>query len=164
MAFALDLVGQNPTNTSTTPEQKIGSISQFENGRYMYVKASAAVAQYACVKIDDDYTIAELTTAISGAEPTKVGVAQVSFAAPVVVNGVTVYTHGWVFIGPGSCSVLVAASCVADVKIGTTTTAGVIDDTYTDLVQGIKLTTNNGGAQAATAAYAACELSTNQQD
>ena len=125
-----------------------------DGATYKHVKASAAVAAYAAVKIDDDGQIAELTTALSGAEPTRVGFAQAAFASA---------DYGWVVVS-GPCTVLVSASCAADVKIGTTATAGVIDDTYTDLVQGLKLTTACGGAQAATAAYATGPCFTNHQD
>ena len=48
--------------------------------------------------------------------------------------------------------------------MGTTTTAGVIDDSYTDIIQGLKLSAANGGSQAATAAYAAQDMVTNSQD
>lgn len=125
-----------------------------DNAIYEYVRADEALAQYAAVKVDDDYECSELTTAISGAEPTRVAVPQVAFAD-------TEYGYAVVC---GSGSVLAAASCAADVKLYTTTTAGVLDDTATDLVQGVKLTATNGGSQAAVAFFAAQEMVTNAQD
>lgn len=106
------------------------------------------------MKIDNDWTAVEITTAISGDEPTKIGVAQ---------NAIASGERGYVVTrGPGS--VLAAASAAADVKVGTTTTAGVIDDTYGDLISGMTLTATNGGSQAATAFFATKEMETNGQD
>ena len=81
---------------------------------YIYVSADEALAQYAAVKVDDDFDCSELTTAISGAEPTRVAVPQIAFADTEL---------GWAVCGCGTFDVLAAASCAADVKVGTTTTA-----------------------------------------
>jgi hypothetical protein len=149
------VVGQNLELTNTTPQQQLGQKIQANDGNYMYVQASGAIAQGAACKIDDDYQAAELTTTISGAEPTKVGIAQIAFADN---------EYGWIFVGPGSCSVLALTLCAADVKVYTTATAGAIDDTATDLIQGLKLLTTVGGSTALTTAYATQELTTNAQD
>ena len=156
MSYAIDKHAladftDTPSDIHRTPF-KVGQKVEANDGTYMFVQANGAIAQYAAVKIDDDYQAVELTTAISGDEPTKVGVAQVAFADN---------DYGLVFIGPGSCTVLAAANCAADVVLNTTTTAGVVDDASTDVVVNLKLTTANGGAQAAVAAYATGELTTN---
>lgn len=156
MAYALSgALGIDLDATSTTKIFKLGDIVTASDGaEYMYVRADAAITQYDFVKIDDDFECTPLTTAISGAEPTMVGCAQVAFADT---------EYGWVVIS-GAFTGLLAASCAADVKIGTTTTAGVLDDTYTDLVQGVKAKTTVGGAQAATACFATQRMVTNAQD
>lgn len=122
-----------------------------DGGFYEYIKADATVAVNSAVQIDDDGTIASLTTAISAAEETAVGVAMNAFSAT---------NYGWV-VRQGEVSVLVAASCAADVTIGTTTTAGVLDDSFTDAVSGLRLSAANGGSQAAAAGFATVPMATN---
>lgn len=131
-------------------------------GRFVKVKASSAIAQYDCVKIDDDGQAAPLDTTISGAEPTRCGVAQVAIASA---------SYGWVWIGSGGGSgsgikVTVAASCLKDVKLYTTAVAGTLDDdnTATDLIQGLKICTDDGGSGSSIECYAADEIKTNCQD
>jgi hypothetical protein len=149
------IIGVDLDAVSTDLVWTLGQIECASDGtEYMYVRADEALTQYSIVKIDDDHECSELTTAISGSEPTRCGVAQVAFAD---------LEYGWVAIS-GSFSVRVLASCGADVKLYTTTTAGALDDTATDLVQGLKLTTANGTATAAVAAYSATRLCTNSQD
>lgn len=153
-------LAQTSTSLTGLDGQPLLTEVQANTGRFVKVKASAAVAQYDCVKIDDDGTIAGLTTAVSGSEPTRCGVAQVAFASA---------DYGWVWIGSGGGSgsgikVTVAANCAADVKIGTTTTAGTLDDSYTDLVQGIKIISSDGGSGSSIECYAAGEICTNCQD
>lgn len=155
MAFATDgKLGVDIDATSTDLVFALGDIISANGAEYMYVRADEALAQYAAVKIDDDYECSELTTTISGAEPTMVGCPQVAFADT---------EYGWVAIS-GSFSIIGAASCAADVKLYTTATAGVVDDTATDLIQGLKIKTTLGGAQATAAAFATCRMHTNGQD
>lgn len=156
MAYATTpLAGIDFSTVDTTQEFPLGTIVSASDGaEYMYILADEAIAQYAAVKIDDDIQVSELTTTLSGAEPTQVGIAQIAFADT---------EYGWIVIS-GPCTVLAASSCAADVKCYTTATAGVIDDTATDLIQGLKLTTTNGASQAATAAFAAGRMYTNAQD
>jgi mannose-6-phosphate isomerase-like protein (cupin superfamily) len=126
------------------------------SAEYMYVRADEAIDQYDAVKIDDDYECSALTTAISGVEPTMVGVAQVAAADT---------EYFWVVIsGSGTVSCISSGSAAADVKLYTTATAGFLDDasTSTDLVQGIKLTAANATNQAAF--FAAGRMRTNSQD
>lgn len=159
MAFA-GASGINYKVTSTTQGFSLLDTTLEREGWFVYGQANGAIAAYAVVKIDDDGQVAELTTAISGAEPTRVGAAQVAYADD---------EYGWFFVGPGGglgkgIKAKVAASCAADVKIGTTATAGVIDDTYTDLVQGVKAVTADGGAGSAVEIYATLPMVTNGQD
>lgn len=148
-------LGVDLDQTSTTQVFPLGTQEQSNTGATLeYVRASAAVAQYAVVKIDDDNRIAELTTAISGSEPTRVGVAQVAFASG---------DYGWV-VRKGACTVLTNAAVAADVKCYTTATAGKIDDdaTGSDTIQGLKLTSAAGSATSATA-FAAEFMTTNAE-
>lgn len=130
-------------------------------GTWIYVQAAGAIDQYGIVKVDNDGQAAMLTTTISGAEPTLCGVAQVAFADN---------DYGWVWIGEGGGSgmgikVLAATLCATDVKLYTHATAGIVDDTATDLIQGLTLvSTNAAGGTVATECFSPSILTTNCQD
>lgn len=126
-----------------------------DGNTYVRVEANGAIDAYAACALEEDGTIRELTTTISGSQPTTVVVPQVAIADT---------SRGWAVLKGTNFSVLAAASCAADVKVGTTATAGVIDDTIGDLIQGLRLTVANGGSQAATAASAPNGMLTNAQD
>ena len=153
------LIGANLASTSTTQIFPLG-MEEFGIGTngigatFMYVKAASAITAFDIAKIDDDFTIASLTTTISGSEPTACGAAQIAFATN---------EYGWVAV-KGRFKVNALTLCVADVKLYTTATAGAVDDTATDLIQGLKLLTTVGGATAATEAYASTYMVTNGQD
>lgn len=134
MAFPVDFIGIDLSATPTSPEWGLGGLRvKTDTGVYQYVHANGAIAQYAAVKIDDDWETAEgTTTLLPSTEPAKVGAAQVAFADN---------DYGFVFVGPGLARCKFAASCVQDVKIFTTATAGVLDDSSTTLVNGMKLIT-----------------------
>lgn len=147
------VVGIDLTATSTSIQYGLGSKFIANDGVYQYVKASAAVAQYAFLKISSDgnWTVAEGTTTTNpSTEPAKCAIAQVAIASA---------SYAWVFVGPGLATCKFAASCVQDVKIYTTATAGVVDDSSTTLVNGLKLITTITSA-AASPCWAACELTT----
>lgn len=156
--FVAPMAGINLDATSTDKEFALGTevcgtdSSGNYSAIYMYVRADAAITQYDAVKIDDDYECTPITTAISGAEPTAVGIAQVAFADA---------EYGWVVV-KGSGTVNVLSSAAADVKLYTTTTAGSLDDTATDLVQGVKLTAAESSGTAPF--YATTYMVTNGQD
>ena len=145
--------------TDTTPIFARGTIVQGTDSsgsyaaEYMYVEANGAIAQYAVVKIDDDYQVTELTTTISGVEPTMVGVAQTALADN---------SWGWVVIsGNGTVQAISGGGAAADVLLYTTTTAGHVDDvsTSSDKIVGLKLTATESGGQAAF--FAATRMYTN---
>lgn len=154
MAFlASSPVGVDLTQVDLTSTNDLGASFQASNGEYMYVKASAAVAQYALVKISSDgnFTVAEATTTTNpSTEPAMCGIAQVAIASG---------SYGWVWRGKGIARCKFAASCVQDVKIYTTGTAGVVDDSATTLVNGLKLITTIVGASDSPC-FAACLLTT----
>ena len=147
--------------STTTAEQgpfNLGDIYEEGEIAYQYVHANGAIAQYNAVGMDADFEAADLTTTTSGARPTRVGIAQVAFADN---------EYGWVPIGPfpesAGFKVNGAASCAANVKLYTTGTDGVVDDTATDLIEGLVLTETLVGAGSATC-EAVKRLCTNCQD
>lgn len=148
--------------TSTTQLFPLGQACiDSEGGHWVYGQANGALTQYDCVKIDNDGQVVQMTTTVSGAEPTAAGVVQVAFADN---------EYGWVWRGGAGgglnsgIKVRVLASCAADVKIYTTATAGCLDDTATDLVQGLCIIAANGGSTAAVECFASGLLMTNAQD
>lgn len=146
------MVGANVTNSWTSAELVASGVGfavgdQFcdHNGkRYVFVKASANIAQYDVVTYDETYqtTVAPLGTA-NDARGDKVGVAPVAIASG---------SYGWLQI-EGPCTMNVLASCAANVRLNTTGTAGSLDDDGTAgsmQVEGIYLTAarpaSNGSA------------------
>lgn len=151
MAFLLSIPAQDLTFVDTVPHQPLGMRGIADTGVYQYVQASTAVAQYDLVKISNTYTVASgTTTLLPSTEPAKCGIAQVAIVAS---------SYGWVFVGPGQATCNVLASCVQDVKLYTTGTAGNVDDSATTLINGLKLITTIVGA-AASPIIAECELGT----
>lgn len=143
MSYVIDsVIAQDLTQVDTIPRQAPGTILKANDGTYQYVKATTAVAQYAMVKIADQVACVEgTTTNLPSTEPCAVGIAQIAIAAS---------SYGWVFVGPGLATCKVAASCVQDVKLYTTATPGVVDDTATTQIEGLTLlTTVTGAANAA---------------
>jgi hypothetical protein len=148
---SVNLVGARLRETSTTKLFDLGSSTYDDLGsRWEYVQASAAIAQYAYVKVTAAFAAAEgTTTLLPSTEPARVGCAQVAFA---------INEYGWV-VRSGQHTGKFAASCVQDVKIYTTATAGVVDDAATTLINGLKLITTITGAANA-AAFASCDMTT----
>lgn len=146
--------GYDVAVTTTEPVATIGKQIQADGNTYEYVHANGAIAAYAACAIDKDGEATELTTAISAARPTSVGVAQVAFADNA---------YGWLVRMGRNFSVKGAASDVADTKQYTTATAGVVDDAATDLIQGLTITATLTGA-GTVAAHAVTLMCTNCQD
>jgi len=118
-------------------EAKLGDIGSDSDGEWMYVKAGAAVAQYAFVLISDAF----LATETSGASTIvqHVGVAQVA----LLTN-----EFAWVWIGgPAGGGVgkgikgKIAASYVANTPLLTTGAAGVADDAGSTTIKNVSATT-----------------------
>lgn len=149
--------------TSTDQLFQLGTIvsgsdsSGSYSAEYMYVKSDANISQYAACKIDDDYTIQELTDTVAGVEPTAVGIPQIA------MDGSATAVYGWVVIS-GSGTVEAATTVAADVKLYTTTTAGRIDDASTNqaLIQGVKLTAAASGNTGTF--FAVARMKCNSQD
>lgn len=123
---------------------RVGDLGSDTDGEWVFVKASAAVAQYAFVSIAKDNTVAELTTTTAGSNALTVGVAQTALA---------LNEYGWVWIGgPMGGGVgkgvkgKIAASYVAEANLNTTATAGVADDATTTLIKNVVGLTATVGA------------------
>lgn len=117
-----------------------------KRGQWVFVRAGAAIAQYAWVGIDGAGAALELTTT-TYATSAQIGVAQVAFASA---------DYGWVWVGGesgGGTGIAikgkVAASYVAFALINTTGTAGVADDAATKILGGVVgLTTDSGSGSS----------------
>jgi len=124
---------------------KLLDVGSDKRGQWVFVKASAAIAQYAWVGIDGEGDTAELTTTTYAASA-QIGVAQVAFASG---------DYGWVWVGgeagggTGSgIKGLFSANYAAFAVVNTTATAGVADDSATKILGGVVGLTLVGGAQA----------------
>lgn len=156
-AFLVDITSQQLTLWGSVAQQALGQRGLAQDGSvYQYVEnTGAAIAIYSAVKIDNSYLVSVSNdTNLPSAKVHKVGVAQV--AIPI---GSTTPQYGWVFVGPGNFTCLIAASCVQDVQLLTTNVDGVLDDAGTANVMRCKLITTIVGA-AASACFATGELGT----
>ena len=147
-------------STSTVVQGPFPLGAVYKNGEveYQYFHANGSIAQYSLITANKDFEAAEGTTTTSGSRPTRCGVAQIAVADN---------EYFWAPIGPfpesAGFKVKGAASCAANVKLYTTGTDGVVDDTATDLVEGLVLTETLTSAAAATC-EAVKRLVTNCQD
>lgn len=112
----------NATFSSTTDGRMFGPGDLYEDqsgNQWVFVKTSASIGQYDVVTYDETYitTVAGVSTS-NDARGDKCGVASVAFASG---------DYGWLQIW-GPCTMNVKASCAANVRINTTTTAGSPDD------------------------------------
>lgn len=134
------------------PAFAVGTKVKCNDGVYQYCKSVATLAIGDLVKISNTFTLTGVTTTTNpSTEPAKCGV--------VVGAALITGQYAWIFVGPGLVSVSCAASCVQDVKLYTTGTAGTVDDSSTTLVNGLKLITTITSA-AISPCVAECELST----
>lgn len=123
-------------------EHRLGDLGSDIDGEYMFVQASATVAQYAFVLITDAFKCSETSGASSIVQ--HVGVAQVALAAN---------EYGWVWIGgPAGGGVgkgirgKIAASYVANTPLLTTATSGVADDAGSTTIKNVSATVATTGA------------------
>jgi len=140
------IAGHDLLTTSTTALLAVGTWHVDPLGRFwQYAKGAATIAVSEYVKVSGDglFTLTSLTTTTNpSTEPASVGNTGVAFTSTL---------FGWVFRGNGLHTGKFAASCVQDVKIYTTATAGVVDDAATTLVSGLKLITTITTAAASPA-------------
>ena len=123
-------------------EAKLGDIGSDTDGEWMYVKAGAAVAQYAFVLISDTFVATETSGASTIVQ--HVGVAQFALATN---------EFAWVWIGgPAGGGVgkgikgKIAASYVVNTPLLTTATSGVADDAGSTTIKNVSATTATTGA------------------
>ena len=123
-------------------EAKLGDLGTDTDGEWMYVKASAAVAQYAFVLITDTFTAAETSGASTIVQ--HVGVAQ---------NALLINEFAWVWIGGAAGGGVgkgikgkIAASYVVNTPLLTTAAAGVADDAGSTTIKNVSATTATVGA------------------
>jgi hypothetical protein len=123
-------------------EAKLGDIGSDSDGEWMYVKAGAAVAQYAFVLISDAFVATETSGASTIVQ--HVGVAQ----AALLTN-----EFAWVWIGgPAGGGVgkgirgKIAASYVANTPLLTTGVSGIADDAGSTTIKNVSATTLTTGA------------------
>jgi hypothetical protein len=146
------------------PQFGLGNEIDVKGARYKYLKAAGAIAAYSACTIQNDGDAEEATTTTSGAKPTGVAIPQFDVAD---------LEYFWAPVGPfglrednsTAFKVLAATLCATSVKLYTTATDGVVDDTATDLIAGLCLTaTNAAGGTVATSCVAVQRLVTNCQD
>lgn len=137
--------GINPSLTFSAAQilegrgHSLGARGTDKDGKeYVFVTASAAIAQYDVVTFDETYntTVAPLSTS-NDARGDLVGVAPVAIASG---------EYGWLQT-KGPCTMNVLASCAANVRLNTTATGGSLDDDGTAssmVADGIYLTTARG--------------------
>jgi hypothetical protein len=133
------------------PSFRLGEEIEVDGTVYKYFISGAAIAQYSACTVSNANVAVVGTTTTSGAKPTLFCIPQFAVAAA--------NEYFWAPIGPiaattwdGSTTFKVnaASNCAADVKLYTTGTDGVVDDTATDLIAGLQLTETITTARAAT--------------
>jgi hypothetical protein len=157
MAYILDIPGTDLTLWSTLPRYALGTKGHGVDGDYQYVSSIVATIPVASlVVIDHAYavTVGDSDTNLASGAVVKLGV--VTTAIPA---GTSDEQYGWVFVGPGTVSVLCATDCAQDVQLYATSVAGVVDDAVANApIVGLKLITTITTA-AASSCFATKELS-----
>lgn len=156
------VMGLDPTQVDTAAKFKLGSRGVDHLGNeYVYVKASAAVAQYAGALISEDGTVAEVTTttAAGGTGQGK------RVCVPQVAIGSGSFGWGAIYGGGGTLKAKGAASCVKYTQLHTTATPGVFDDAVVNAGKVIGLvfeaTLTGAAAEFASLSYPVTALDTN---
>lgn len=151
------------SSDGTSPQFAVGTTAEIKGATYGYFKAGGAIEAYAACTVANDYDAVEGTTTTSGAKPTAVCIPQFAVADN---------EYFWAPVGPfgpfredgeTTFKVKAALNCAGSVKLYTTATAGVVDDTATDLIAGLLLTETITTAEAADC-IAVQRLVTNCQD
>jgi hypothetical protein len=129
----------------TTQQFNLGTcVNLDDGGQAIYVQAASTVSQYMAVAVLANNTAVPITTT-NAATSKRFAVAQASIASG---------SYGWVQSG-GVARVNLAASCLPNVPLFTTATAGTLDDATVSgngvgLVVGIVATATASGATAIT--------------
>jgi hypothetical protein len=137
------------TAPSIFPAKLLDRGSDKDAGEFVFIKAGAAIAQYAFVGITSAGVATELTTTTYAASMI-IGVAQVALATD---------EYAWVWVGKGGGTGVgikgkVAANYAAYAVMHTTATAGVVDDAATKVLGGVVGLTTDGGSGSSVELYA----------
>lgn len=150
-------LGIDPTEVSTTPKFDVGQVAFNDSGSgakgYIYVLAGAGgiTGEGYVVDITGNTFSAVMSTTTTTAPGTGAGK-----AVGVGVVAIAAASYGWVQVY-GPCNIRVSASCAAYTLINSTATAGQLDDDATagaEVINGLALTTANGGAAGNVAGFA----------
>ncbi len=139
------------SSDGTTANFGLGDEVEVAGTTYKYLISSAAITAYDLCTVSNLNVAVSGTTTTSGAKPTLCAIPQFAVSAAseyfwAPVGPIAPYS----FDGSTTFKVNAALNCAADVKLYTTATAGVVDDTATDLVAGLNLTETITTARAAT--------------
>ena len=139
--------GFTTASTADGRDFQVGNMAIGDDGScWVYVQASGAIDQYDICVLDETWQAAAATTTnTASAFGQWCGVAAVAFADN---------DYGWVQMS-GVTSVNVLANAAANAALNSTATAGTLDDdgtTGAETIDGIVLTTANGGSTASAAA------------
>lgn len=130
---------------------RLGDKGTNRTGKFVFCQASGSITQYDFVSISEGYVATSATTTSVSTTPKSGGWAQVA---------ATTGQYLWIWIGEGGGTGFgikgrVAASYVANTKIYTTATAGVVDDTSTaGVITGAVGITTDGGSGSAVELFA----------
>jgi hypothetical protein len=143
---------------------QLGTELEVKGTVYKYLVSGSAITQYDACTISNANVAVPGTTTTSGAKPTLFAVPQFAVASTGLyfwapIGPIAQYS----FDGATTFKVNAAANCATDVKLYTTATAGVVDDTATDLIAGLQLTETITTARAANC-IAQCRMVSNCQD
>lgn len=144
------------------PAFGLGSTYETKGATYKYFRAAGSIAAYSACTVQNDWDAEEGTTLTSGSKPTMVCIPQFAVAD---------LEYFWAPVGPfrlredgvTTFKVNAALNCAGSVKLYTTATDGVVDDTATDLIAGLFLTETITTPEAADC-MAVQQLVTNCQD
>lgn len=152
------------SSDGTTANFALGTECEVEGTVYKYLISSAAITQYDLCTVSNANVATSGTTTTSGAKPTLCAIPQFAVSAASEYFWAPIGPiNNYSFDGSTTFKVNAALNCAADVKLYTTGTAGVVDDTATDLVQGLNLTETITTARAANC-VSAQRMVTNCQD
>lgn len=146
------------------PSFLLGEEIEVNGTVYKYCISASAITAYDACTLSNANVATPGTTTTSGAKPTLFCIPQFAVAAAneyfwAPIGPIAVYSYD----GSTAFKVNAALNCAADVKLYTTATGGVVDDTATDLIAGLQLTETITTARAATC-IAQCRMVSNCQD
>lgn len=147
------IIGPDITVATVDEKFKVGTVMTLGVTTYQYIKAggTALTAYRFCYLNPGDYAVTAATTTAVGAVPLAICVPQI--AVPIAY-------YAWAAIA-GSFTAFLGLSCAANVKLYTTATSGLADDTATTLITGVQSMSTVGGANANTVCFSPVPMSVN---